>query len=159
MRIAHLLFYFKMTTFCVNLFLGGWAMVFTFVSSLYQPWESFIHSTTIYGDFPGGSVGKTLRSQCTGPWFDPWLGNYIPHAATKSLHVTTKTRHSQNTYIHTKKPNQTKKTTIYVIFLHSVLHAWHRDTEISPTCKEIILTQCVGSRYALYIGSLKRDCP
>ena len=24
-----------------------------------------------------------------GPGFDPWLGNYIPHAATKSWHSQT----------------------------------------------------------------------
>ena len=27
------------------------------------------------GDFPGGTVVKTLRSQCRGPGFDPWSGN------------------------------------------------------------------------------------
>ena len=27
------------------------------------------------GDFPGGPVAKTPRSQCRGPGFDPWLGN------------------------------------------------------------------------------------
>ena len=26
-------------------------------------------------DFPGCPVGKTLRSQCRWPRFDPWLGN------------------------------------------------------------------------------------
>ena len=26
-------------------------------------------------DFPGGTVVKTLRSQCRGPRFDPWSGN------------------------------------------------------------------------------------
>ena len=29
----------------------------------------------IYRDFPGGPVGRTLRSQCRGPGFDPWSGN------------------------------------------------------------------------------------
>ena len=32
------------------------------------------------GDFPGGPGGKTLHSQCRGPGFNPWSGNYIPHA-------------------------------------------------------------------------------
>ena len=27
------------------------------------------------GDFPGGPVAKTPRSQCRGPGFDPWSGN------------------------------------------------------------------------------------
>ena len=26
-------------------------------------------------NFPGGPVSKTLRSQCRGPRFNPWLGN------------------------------------------------------------------------------------
>ena len=26
-------------------------------------------------DFPGGPVVKTLRFQCRGPGFEPWLGN------------------------------------------------------------------------------------
>ena len=26
-------------------------------------------------DSPAGPVAKTLRSQCWGPGFDPWLGN------------------------------------------------------------------------------------
>ena len=32
----------------------------------------------------------TPYSQCRGPRFDSWSGNYIPHAATKSLHTATK---------------------------------------------------------------------
>ena len=30
---------------------------------------------------------KSLHSQCKGPEFDPWSGNQIPHAATKSSHA------------------------------------------------------------------------
>ena len=30
--------------------------------------------------------GLRLCSQCRGPRFDPWLGNWIPHAATKTQH-------------------------------------------------------------------------
>ena len=36
------------------------------------------------GDFSGGLVAKTLSSQCRGHRFDPWSGNYIPHATTKT---------------------------------------------------------------------------
>ena len=36
------------------------------------------------GNFPGGPVAKTLSYQCRWPGFDPWSGNSIPHAATKS---------------------------------------------------------------------------
>lgn len=35
------------------------------------------------GDFPDHPVAKTLRSQCRGSTFDPWLGNLIPQAETK----------------------------------------------------------------------------
>ena len=41
-------------------------------------------------DFPGGSVVKTLCSQCRGPEFDPCPESWIPHAATGSLHAPTK---------------------------------------------------------------------
>ena len=36
------------------------------------------------GDVPGSPVAKTLGSQCTGPRFDPWQGNQIPHASAKT---------------------------------------------------------------------------
>ena len=54
-------------------------------------------------DFPGGPVAKILCSQCKGPGFDPWSGNWIPHAATKSLHAAVKTWHSQVTKFREKK--------------------------------------------------------
>ena len=41
------------------------------------------------GDFPGGLVVETPHSQCRGPGFDPWSGNWILHAAIKSSHATT----------------------------------------------------------------------
>ena len=40
-------------------------------------------------DFPGGPVAKTLCSSCCGPRFNPWSGNQIPRAATKSSHAAT----------------------------------------------------------------------
>ena len=36
--------------------------------------------TAKLGDFPGGTVVKTLRSQCRRLGFDPWSGNKIPLA-------------------------------------------------------------------------------
>ena len=39
--------------------------------------------SVLLGDFPGGPVAKTPRSQCRGPRSDPWSGNWILHAATK----------------------------------------------------------------------------
>ena len=36
------------------------------------------------GDFSGGLEAKTLSSQCRGHRFDPWSGNCIPHATTKT---------------------------------------------------------------------------
>ena len=41
-------------------------------------------------DFPGGPAAKTPCSQCRGPRFNPWSGNYIPHASTKNSHARTK---------------------------------------------------------------------
>ena len=46
-------------------------------------------------DFPDGPVAKTPCSQCRGPGFNPWSGNYIPLATTKSSHAATKTQRSQ----------------------------------------------------------------
>ena len=54
-------------------------------------------------DFPGVPVAKILCSQCRGPRFDPWSGNWIPHAATKSLHAAAETWHSQITKFREKK--------------------------------------------------------
>ena len=47
-------------------------------------------------NFPGETVSKTPCSQ-RGPGFDPWSGNWIPPASTKSLHSTTEdpTQHSE----------------------------------------------------------------
>ena len=33
------------------------------------------------GGFPGDPGAETPSSQCRGPGFDPWLGNYVPGAA------------------------------------------------------------------------------
>ena len=41
-------------------------------------------------NFPSGPVAKIPCSQCRGPRFNPWWGNQIPHATTKSLHTLTK---------------------------------------------------------------------
>ena len=41
-------------------------------------------------DVPGGPVAKILSSQCRGPEFNPWSGNQIPQATTKSSRATTK---------------------------------------------------------------------
>ena len=37
--------------------------------------------------FPVSSVAKTPCFRFRGHGFDPWLGNWIPHAATKSSHL------------------------------------------------------------------------
>ena len=34
--------------------------------------------------FPGVPVPRAACSQCRGPGFDPWLGGWIPHGATKT---------------------------------------------------------------------------
>ena len=38
-------------------------------------------------DFPDGPVAKTLCSQCRGPRFNPWSGNYSSHASAERSHV------------------------------------------------------------------------
>ena len=53
-------------------------------------WGTYFKNTDSGDFFPGGPVSKTLHSQCRGPGFDPWSGNWIPRAATKSLHEATK---------------------------------------------------------------------
>ena len=52
--------------------------------------ESKTKQTKTPRDLPGGPVAETPCSQFRGPGFDPWSGNWIPHATTRSLHATTK---------------------------------------------------------------------
>lgn len=56
--------------------------------------EIDIHSRWLKGsefqDLPSGLVAKIWLSQCWGTRFDPWSGNWIPHATAKALHGTTK---------------------------------------------------------------------
>ena len=40
-------------------------------------------------DFTAGLVAESPHSQCRGPEFDFWSGNWIPHAATKNSHAAT----------------------------------------------------------------------
>ena len=65
---------------------------------LCSPWEKDLQNISFpkcllnkksLGIFPGGSVAKTLHSQGRGPGSDPWSGNYIPHATTKSSNAAT----------------------------------------------------------------------
>ena len=39
-------------------------------------------------DFPGGPVARTPRSQCRRPRFNPWSGNWFPHAANATKDPT-----------------------------------------------------------------------
>ena len=55
--------------------------------------KSLIKRKRFWGDFPGGSVAKISHSQCRGPRFDPWSGNWIPHFTTKTSHAETKKLH------------------------------------------------------------------
>ena len=43
-----------------------------------------IYEENNWRDFPAGPVVETLSSQCRGPRFDPWSGNWIPRAAAKT---------------------------------------------------------------------------
>ena len=38
-------------------------------------------------DFAHGPVARTPHSQCRRPGTDPWAGNQIPYATTKSSHA------------------------------------------------------------------------
>ena len=38
-------------------------------------------------DFAAGPVARTPHSQCRRPGTDPWAGNQIPYATTKSSHA------------------------------------------------------------------------
>ena len=41
-------------------------------------------------DFPGDPAAKTPFSQCRSLGFNPWLGNWIPHAATEFTYLNYK---------------------------------------------------------------------
>jgi len=65
-------------------------------------------------DFLSGSAAKTLTSQCRVPGFDPWSGNKIPHATTKSSQAETKdpTRPSEDgkSCVPQPRPSQVNNT-------------------------------------------------
>ena len=72
--------------------------IYFYVKNIYILFFRFFPIIRHYREFPGGPVAKTLYSQCRGPGFNPWSGNWIPH-------VTTKTKSSQinkNKYIFKK---------------------------------------------------------
>ena len=50
-------------------------------------WWSTIHKETNCWDVPSGLGAETLCSQCRGPGFNPWSGNWIPHDASKRSYV------------------------------------------------------------------------
>ena len=49
-----------------------------------------MHSNSDPGNLIGGPVAKTPHSQYGGSAFDPWSGNWSPHATTKSSHGSRK---------------------------------------------------------------------
>ena len=65
------------------------------------------HLRVLRENFLGGLVAKTPSSQCREPGFDPWSGNYIPHAPSKSLQAPIKKKQknkkNQNTLQATTK--------------------------------------------------------
>ena len=46
-------------------------------------------------DYPGGPVAETPCSQCRGPGFDPWSGNWLPYATTKTWHSQIKNKQAK----------------------------------------------------------------
>ena len=76
-------------------------------------------------DFPGGLVAATPCFQCRGPRLDTWLGNYIPHATTKTQHSQRK-KEMFHHYLKKKKKVCIKRKNLQfsemsVIFLVSFL--------------------------------------
>ena len=53
------------------------------------------YSKSCPDNFPGGPVAKAPLSQCRGPGFNVWSGNWIPHATANGSYSTTKTQCSQ----------------------------------------------------------------
>ena len=63
--------------------------------------------------YPGGPEANTPRSECRGPRFSPWSGNWIPHAATQlgvpmqQLHIPLQQR-PKNTHVLQLRPGAAK---------------------------------------------------
>ena len=85
----------------------------------------------LFRDFPGGPAVTTPLYRCRGPGFDPWSGNQIPYATTKSLNAASKTWHSQtlknNNNNSNGKKNSRKGTNLNV-----------RRTDSVPNCDTLI---------------------
>ena len=78
------------------------------------------------GHFPGGPVAEGLCSQCSGPRFDPWSGNQVPHATTKSLHAVTERSHmpQQRSYVLQLNPVQFSCSVVSdFLWPHGLQHA------------------------------------
>ena len=60
-------------------------------------------------------MAKTPHSQCRGPRFDPWSGNLIPHATTKSSHAATKDPATKTRCSQIKKINSTLRLVYFTI--------------------------------------------
>ena len=66
---------------------------FLYFTRLWAPWsqdhtlslcpQNNARYNILMRNFPCGPVAKAPRSQCRGPGFNPWSGNWIPHATTK----------------------------------------------------------------------------
>ena len=54
------------------------------------------NKVVVEGYFPGGPVAGTPYSQCMGPRFNPWSGNYSPHATT---HLSERCSQQQGTWL------------------------------------------------------------
>ena len=66
---------------------------FLYFTRLWAPWsqdhtlslcpQNSAEYNILMRNFPCGPVAKAPCSQCRGPRFNPWSGNWIPHAAAK----------------------------------------------------------------------------
>ena len=72
-----------------GIFYFSWSL---HISKEREACRHILHLKSSDRESPCGSVAETPRSQRRGLGFEPWSGNWIPHATTKSLHAATKDR-------------------------------------------------------------------
>ena len=81
--------------------------------------ESCQHSLTQDPNFRGnyGPGARTLRSQCRGPEFDPWSGNWISEAEikTRRSQKQKQKRTTQQTAAHLKNTLILEKQVIFTV--------------------------------------------
>ena len=122
-------------------------------------WGNYLKNTDSGDFFPGGPVAKTLHSQCREPGFDPWSGNWIPRAATKSLHEATKDLTPSNRdwrpcVLHLRLSTAKKKKYRFL-----VQRCNHTETDSLPISRDVKPISTVGPSHsmpAIYPGEKEK---